>query len=581
MKLYQILLITVLFSVLVQIISAQSCPNNCLGNGRCLSNGVCACNSGWTGNDCSLPVTTLTASNPLSTGSVDRSQWHYYQYTVSSASSPLVWQMNQTSNNADCDLYIQFSAFPSRDNYLVRDISTNPYVTLPIATPQLGTYIAGVYGWTACSYSISAKQVSPCPKACSGHGTCLSSGTCQCNTGYIGVDCSVVVTPLAASTPLTQQAVPQYAWKYYAYTVNSNDVPAAIVFKVDQADSQSDADMYVKKDSLPTFWDFDYRNDDTMQSFSIRITQPSTGVYYAGVFGFTATTFTITVTAEHNCPNMCSGATHGTCNGGACACLDGYSGAACEQATFLMANHQVVSGYAQQGQWNYYQARALTNQNMQITVMQQGRGDCDVYVKRDVNPTTISYDYRDVTVMSNFTLTIQNPAATQWKIGIYAFQECSYSLTGTLSMACPHDCSGHGTCQDNGQCLCDDGYSGSDCSSTRVPLTLDGTPHSTSIGNGVWQYYTVSGFTTGVTIHLFEQGGAKGMLWLFADDNNSPTLTDYVYQSTDTNTKSHNIFIARSNPNDPTSYIVGVYGNPLIPSDHLVPYTISAFAIPF
>lgn len=34
-----------------------------------------------------------------------------------------------------------------------------------------------------------------CPGNCSGHGTCLTNGTCQCETGYRGEDCSLAVCP--------------------------------------------------------------------------------------------------------------------------------------------------------------------------------------------------------------------------------------------------------------------------------------------------------------------------------------------------------------------------------------------------
>ena len=42
------------------------------------------------------------------------------------------------------------------------------------------------------SLSASVASAADCPNACSGHGVCSSAGLCQCSTGYLGADCSLV-----------------------------------------------------------------------------------------------------------------------------------------------------------------------------------------------------------------------------------------------------------------------------------------------------------------------------------------------------------------------------------------------------
>ena len=37
---------------ITEIISKNSCPNNCSGNGQCSNSGRCSCSSGFAGNDC-------------------------------------------------------------------------------------------------------------------------------------------------------------------------------------------------------------------------------------------------------------------------------------------------------------------------------------------------------------------------------------------------------------------------------------------------------------------------------------------------------------------------------------------------
>ena len=48
-----------------------------------------------------------------------------------------------------------------------------------------------------------------------------------------------------------------------------------------------------------------------------------------------------------------------------------------------------------------------------------GRGNAELYVKRTADPTTVSYDYRDTGSGSTETVTITNPAAGTWHIGVY------------------------------------------------------------------------------------------------------------------------------------------------------------------
>ena len=77
--------------MLLALESRADCPNNCSGNGRCNpSNSLCVCNSGWTGNDCSVHDTPLSNGVAVS-GYVDRQQWNYYNFNVvSSCMVPLI-----------------------------------------------------------------------------------------------------------------------------------------------------------------------------------------------------------------------------------------------------------------------------------------------------------------------------------------------------------------------------------------------------------------------------------------------------------------------------------------------------------
>lgn len=561
----------------------DTCPNLCSNNGRCLASGQCACNAGWTGVDCSIADTALSFGAAV-TGSVGAGQFHYYHVAVSDSQNALHWLMNQTgASGEDCDLYVQYNAYPTRYSYYARDLSVNTAVDLAVNNPSAGTWFAGVYGWTACSYRFMAAQTSPCPNACSGHGTCQTGGVCACAAGYTGADCSTAVAVLQlGGAALSNQVVARYTWKYYQVTLTSSTLNL-LTFAVNQAFGSQDCDLYVKKGQLPNFQVWDQRNEGVDQQFSVAITNPTPGVYYAGVFGFTECTFSIGATGTQACPNQCSGPSHGLCSGGtACACQNGYSGAMCEQATFQMQNNVAYQGIVEAGNWNYYSVTAVTQQNVQLLIQTpSSTQDCDVYIKRDTNPTRTSFDYRDVSMNQNVSITIQNPAAAVWKVGIYGFTTCSYTLSGTLSFACPLGCSGHGTCLSTGRCQCANGWVGPACDAQVVPLVTTGLAVFDQVASGYWKYYSIAGVQTAVTIHLLELRGASGFLWLLVNDDSAPTLVTYDYNSVDTNTPNHNIVIGRTVPSDPSAFVIGVYGNPLIPIGQNISYAISAFATPF
>lgn len=516
------------------------------------------------------------------TGSVGQGQFHYYHIAVSDTSDPLHWLMNQTGSSAeDCDLYVQYNAYPTRYNYFARDLSTNLQVDLVVNNPSAGTWFAGVYGWTACSYRFMAAQSSPCPNGCSGHGTCQSDNTCACNVGYTSDDCSAAIVSLSVGgAPLANQNVQRYTWNYYQVVLTDSTF-TVLTYRVAQTSAADDCDLYVRKGGLPTFYLWDQRNEGIDQTFTVTVTNPTAGTYYAGVYGFTATTYSISVAGTQNCPNRCSGDSHGACSGVGCHCQNGYNGTQCEQATFQMQNLAPYTGIVEQGYWNYYSATALTQQNIQLFIQTAAGGDCDVYVRRNQNPTRMTFDYRDVSLNANVTITIQNPSDAVWKIGIYGFSTCSYTLSGTISYACPLGCSGHGTCLSTGRCQCDNGWAGNGCGSPIVALDTTGVAVYDQIASGFWKFYQVSNVQTAVTVHLLELNGASGFVWLLIDASQVPTLVDYDYSSVETNTPNHNIIIGRKTASDPTSYTVGVYGNPLIPTAQNVSYAISAFATPF
>ena len=505
---------------------------------------------------------------------------------LSSIAQALIFNVTQALSTADCDLYLQFNALPTRYSYAARDITADQSVELVVDSPTVGVWYAGVYGFTQCSYTIRATQRSPCPNSCSGHGTCLSSGQCSCSAGYTGSDCSAGIIPLFANTPVTG-SIASSNWLYYSYAYPGSSSAQAVRFGVTQASGSGDCDLYIAKGFIPSFHNFTWRDESADSSFSVQILQPGgAGTFYAGMLAFSGTcsyTMTVTLVSQtQQCTNQCSGSTHGTCSNGQCACVSSYSGAYCQQANFNMASSVTYLGYVDQGAWNYYRVSALSSQNVLLSMLETGsNSDCDLYVKAGRNPTRYDYDYADLTNQANSSVTIPDPGSTLWYVGIYGFLPCSYQIRGILTTSCPNGCSGHGTCS-SGTCFCNPGYAGQDCGQTNPSLS-SGQTITDSVANGQWKYYSISSIKSAATIHLLETASI-GNLWLFASSLGSPTLMDYEYSSIDTNTNNHNIIISRPDSSDPTNYTLGVFGNPLAPSCQGCPsvsYQISLFLTPW
>ncbi len=93
-----------------------------------------------------------------------------------------------------------------------------------------------------------------------------------------------------------------------------------------------------------------------------------------------------------------------------------------------------ISGSA--GSEQFYMIVVPSGQDDLEIQISGGTGDCDLYVRKDAEPTTTTYDYRPFKVGNNETVTIENPAAGTWYImlrGYTAFTgltlQASYSAS--------------------------------------------------------------------------------------------------------------------------------------------------------
>ena len=104
------------------------------------------------------------------------------------------------------------------------------------------------------------------------------------------------------------------------------------------------------------------------------------------------------------------------------ACWDavGVPGGAVQVTT--LTNGQAVSSLSgSTGAWAYYKIVVPASQTSLVITTSGGTGDVDLYVKRGAVPTSSSYDYRPYLSGNAETVTVTNPAAGDWYIGLYAY----------------------------------------------------------------------------------------------------------------------------------------------------------------
>ena len=218
--------------------------------------------------------------------------------------------------------------------------------------------------------------------------------------------------------------------------------PFYITFSQSEHSTTTGNIVYLRSLSLPTSFDFDYRNAvEVNHEIIVGVGHPDQTVYYIAVYTPSSSSYSITITYNgfQECVEQCCG--HGSCIGGdaTCYCDDGYSGNSCESLDDPMEDSLLYSGYASNNVWNYFHFSANSQSNVMISLIQLGdqSTDCDLYVLSDNQPTKTSYTYRDVTSTGNITIVVINPLGHTWFIGVYGAHLCSFQLFQTIQPRSP------------------------------------------------------------------------------------------------------------------------------------------------
>ncbi len=283
--------------------------------------------------------TQLTSGVGVS-GSVAKGEWKYYYITVPSGATSLVFAT--TNATADVDLYTQFNVKPTSSSYACRPYSSSGNETCTHNSPSAGTWWAGVHGYAAGSYTITATittssgtytisgnvgtssatinltgaasksttsdssgnysftglangtyTVTPTKSGCTFSPTSQNVTINGANkTANFTASCGTTDTQLTNGVTLNSQSVSQGAWKYYYITVPSG----ATNLEIKTTNATGDVDLYTQFNAKPTSSSYLCRPYSSSGNETCTHSNPSAGTWWAGVYGYAAGSFSITAT---------------------------------------------------------------------------------------------------------------------------------------------------------------------------------------------------------------------------------------------------------------------------------------------
>jgi len=261
--------------------NSNECPSNCSNHGICRGL-MCQCQSEFNGAYCQNMVSTMTlgASYP---GYVDSNSWNFYSVQAQSENT-LIISVHEL-NEGDCDVYVKQGSQPSKSSYDYKDLGTASTFQITVPTPT-GTWFIGVYGYRTCSYTVTVNLQNTCPgnPPCSGHGDCTSSGLCQCNSGYAGLNCSLPVVSLSSGATLTGLQVALNGWNYYALSVvNSSFVSVGIK----ETSTIGYLWLFTSKGQMPDLRNYEFQDQDTNSKYHhvhMEFSEPQSDTWIIGVY---------------------------------------------------------------------------------------------------------------------------------------------------------------------------------------------------------------------------------------------------------------------------------------------------------
>jgi len=288
-------------------------------------------------------------------------------YKIDVPSGQSVLEITIAGGTGNCDLYVRWGAKPTTSSWDYRPYLTGNNETVTINNPQSGTWYVMLRGRTA-----------------------YSGVTVKADYWFIGT-----VTLLDNGVPVTGISGAQGSERLYRIIVPSGQ--ATLQFSI--SGGTGDADLYVKRDSVPTTTEYDYRPFLIGNNETVAINNPTGGNWLIMIRGYQAYA-NVTLVA--------------TFSGGTIPDPDPVT---------ALSNGVPVTGLAgATGSQVYYKIDVPAGQASLEIATSGGTGDLDLYVRRGDKPTTTEWDHRPYLIGNNETVTINSPTAGTYFIMLRGYQ---------------------------------------------------------------------------------------------------------------------------------------------------------------
>jgi len=259
----------------------------------------------------------------------------------------------------------------------------------------------------------------PCVSQCSLHGDCISN-ICNCRSGYNGSYCENK-TSLLSTNEIVTGFLDDNTWNYYTYQTSTID---NLLITVNQT-TTGDCDLYIRWDSPPSRWEFDYFHIAMDSNFSLSVPNSINKILYIGLYGWSRVGYNMKITISTACIPACM---HGQCSPeGLCFCDPQWSGAACDQPTTTLLSTVQVMNNITANQWHYY--NFASNQPTLLIALHEDNespyvGFLYLLISEDSTPNLLVYDHGDTSLtkpnhLVNLFLDDRPGETINWVIAVY------------------------------------------------------------------------------------------------------------------------------------------------------------------
>ncbi|MCU0916500.1 MAG: PPC domain-containing protein, partial [Planctomycetes bacterium] len=369
----------------------------------------------------------------------------FYKIDVPAGQDSL--EIKTSGGTGDVDLYVRRGTQPTTTSYDYRPYKVGNEETVDVNNPAAGTWYIMLRGYASYS-NVTLKAT--------------YSATVSVKALTNGVAATAIGA--AANTEL-----------YYSIEVPAGRTKLEIIM----SGGTGDADLYVKRDSLPTTSNYDYRPYLVGNEEAVAVDNPTAGTWYIMIRGYSAFSG-ITLLASHAGSGGGGGTGKPLEDNVAVTGLSGAAGAELLYRIDLPAGHPSLK-----------------------IEMSGGTGDADLYVRLRTPPTQTEYDYRPYQQGNNETVTIPQPAAGTWFVLIRGYS----SFSGVTLLA--------------------------SWGKESVVILQDNVPvHNLAgeVGNEKFYRIDVPGGQTNLT---FETSGGTGNVDMYIKKGARPTTTSFDYRPAD------------------------------------------------